>query len=541
MKGRFNHKHKWKKTKRRLQGHSSSRFSKTAPILAQLERVIKRLSPSWQACIPLATLIVLVWGYAAVAQDAPPATTDKVTQDLQSLRVGMDTLWVSIAAFLVFFMNAGFCMLETGFCRQKNAVNVLAKNLIVFALSTLAFWAIGFGLMFGDGNPFFGTNGWFLSGADNSPAIGDAYQGVFSALNWTGVPLGAKFLFQLVFAGTAATIVSGAVAERIKFVDFLIFSLLLVGIAYPITGHWIWGGGWLAKAGFWDFAGSTVVHAVGGWAALMGAAFLGPRLGKYQNGVSVAMPGHNMSIATLGTLILWLGWFGFNPGSTMAVSPSIAHIALTTNLAGSVGGIAATITAWLYLGKPDLSMIINGILAGLVGITASCAFVSLPWAAVIGLVAGVTVVFSVTFFDKIRIDDPVGATSVHLVCGIWGTLAVGLFAEGPGGALNLYEDGLGPVRGLLLGGGFQQTLSQLIGIVSVGGITVLLSTIFWVALKATLGIRVSAEEEIKGLDISEHGMEAYSGFLKEADGTGLGDANIGGSAQQPGNLSSRPY
>ncbi len=542
MKGRLTHKYKWKNTKKRISGHSRSRFNRNIPILAQLEQTIKQLTPSWQACIPLAILIVLVWGYAAVAQDAPPANTDKVTQDLQSLRVGMDTLWVSIAAFLVFFMNAGFCMLETGFCRQKNAVNVLAKNLIVFAISTVAFWAIGFALMFGDGNPFFGTNGWFLSGADNSPATGDAYQGIFSALNWTGVPLGAKFLFQLVFAGTAATIVSGAVAERIKFVDFLIFSLLLVGIAYPITGHWIWGGGWLAKAGFWDFAGSTVVHAVGGWAALMGAAFLGPRLGKYYNGVSVAMPGHNMSIATLGTLILWLGWFGFNPGSTMAVSPSIAHIALTTNLAGSLGGITATVTAWLYLGKPDLSMIINGILAGLVGITASCAFVSLPWAAVIGAIAGIIVVFSVTFFDRIKIDDPVGATSVHLVCGVWGTLAVGLFAEGPGGALNLYEESLGPIRGLLLGGGFQQVWSQIIGIVSVGGITVLLSTIFWLALKATLGIRVTAEEEIQGLDISEHGMEAYSGFLKEADNTGLDDTSgRGDMTKRPGDLSSRLY
>ncbi len=210
MKVKVTHKPKWKQTKRRVYGNSSSRHKNNIPIfLARLERAIKQLTPSWQACIPLAILIVMVWSYAAVAQDAPPATTDKVTQDLQSLRVGMDTLWVSIAAFLVFFMNAGFCMLETGFCRQKNAVNVLAKNLIVFAISTVAFWAIGFGLMFGDGNPFFGTNGWFLSGADNSPATGDAYQGVFSALNWTGVPLGAKFLFQLVFAGTAATIVSG--------------------------------------------------------------------------------------------------------------------------------------------------------------------------------------------------------------------------------------------------------------------------------------------------------------------------------------------
>lgn len=512
------------------------------PLLTQLERAVKRLSPIWQACIPLAALIVMLWGYAAVAQDTAPATQDKVTQELQSLKVGLDTLWVSIAAFLVFFMNAGFGMLETGFCRQKNAVNVLAKNLIVFALSTLAFWAIGFGLMFGDGNPFFGTNGWFLSGADNSPATGDSYQGVFSALNWTGVPLAAKFFFQLVFAGTAATIVSGAVAERIKFVDFLIFSLLLVGIAYPITGHWIWGGGWLAKAGFWDFAGSTVVHSVGGWAALMGAAFLGPRIGKYQDGVSVAMPGHNMSIATLGCLILWFGWFGFNPGSTMAVSPSIAHIAVTTNLAGALGGIAATVTAWLYLGKPDLSMIINGILAGLVGITASCAFVSLPWSAVIGLVAGIIVVFAVTWFDSIRIDDPVGATSVHLICGIWGTLAVGLFAEGPGGALNLYEDGLGPARGLLLGGGLTQIWAQFLGVISVGGITVLLSTIFWLVLKAILGIRVSTEEELAGLDIGEHGMEAYSGFLKETDSSGFGDAgDFGGVGKQGGGISSNPF
>lgn len=528
--------------KRRLSTLGEIRLDRTLPFLAQLKLAVKRLAPTWQACIPLAVLIVLIWGYAAVAQDAAPATQDKVTQDLQSLRVGLDTLWVSIAAFLVFFMNAGFCMLETGFCRQKNAVNVLSKNLVVFALSTIAFWAIGFGLMFGDGNPFFGTNGWFLIGADNSPATGDAYQGVFSALNWTGVPLAAKFFFQLVFAGTAATIVSGAVAERIKFIDFLIFSLLLVGIAYPITGHWIWGGGWLAKAGFWDFAGSTVVHSVGGWGALMGAALLGPRFGKYQNGTSIAMPAHNMSIAALGCLILWFGWFGFNPGSTMAVSPSIAHIAVTTNLAGSLGGIAATVTAWLYLGKPDLSMIINGVLAGLVAVTAPCAFVSLPWSAVIGLIAGVIVVFAVTFFDRIRIDDPVGAISVHLICGIWGTLAVGLFAEGPAGALNLYEEGLGPARGFLLGGGFAQLWAQFLGVISVGGMTVLLTTIFWLVLKATLGIRVSPEEEFEGLDIGEHGMEAYGGFLKEPDMTGFADAGSPKDmGKRTGDASSNPY
>lgn len=536
---KLNHKKKWKNNKRRLYANRNVRFSQTVPIFAQLKLAIKRLSPSWQACIPLATLIVLAWGYAAVAQDAAPAAEGPTTAEL---KVALDTLWVALAAFLVFFMNAGFGMLETGLCRQKNAVNILAKNLIVFALATVAYWAIGFALMFGDGNPFIGLNGFFLSGADNSPATGDAYQGVFGALSWAGVPLAAKFLFQLVFAGTAATIVSGAVAERIKFVDFLIFSLLLVGISYAITGHWIWGGGWLAGAGFWDFAGSTVVHSVGGWAALMGAALLGPRIGKYQNGQSIALPAHNMSIATLGCLILWLGWFGFNPGSTMAADPNaITHIALTTNLAGSVGGIAATITAWLYLGKPDLSMIINGVLAGLVGVTASCAFINLGSAFIIGLVAGILVVFAVTFFDKIRIDDPVGAISVHLVCGFWGTLAVGLFAVGPD-VYSWYTADLGPARGLFLGGGLGQFITQLLGALAVGGMTVLLTTTFWLVLKAISGIRVSPEEEINGLDIGEHGMEAYSGFVKEPGPGEFSSSSIhGATVGRPGDMSSRPY
>ncbi|MBW4543086.1 MAG: ammonium transporter [Symplocastrum torsivum CPER-KK1] len=522
---------------RRRSSNRSAQFRRVTSSFKELKTAIKRLTPSWQACIPLAVIIVLVWSYAASAQ--APAAEGPTTADL---KVGLDTMWVMIAGMLVFFMNAGFGMLETGFCRQKNAVNVLAKNLIVFALSTIAFWAIGFGLMFSDGgglNSFMGTGGFFLSGADNSPATGDAYQGVFGSLNWTGVPLLAKFFFQLVFAGTAATIVSGAVAERIKFVDFLIFSLLLVGIAYPITGHWIWGGGWLAQAGFYDFAGSTVVHSVGGWAALMGAAFLGPRLGRYQDGQVAALPGHNMSIATLGCLILWLGWFGFNPGSTMAVDPNaIAHIAITTNTAGAFGGVAATVTAWLYLGKPDLSMIINGILAGLVGVTASCAFINVPSAAIIGLIAGVLVVFSVGFFDKLRIDDPVGATSVHLVCGIWGTLAVGLFSVGPNvvlhGGTPLYTTG--PAAGLLFGGGISQLWPQILGILSVGGMTVLLSTIFWVALKATLGVRVTPEEELDGLDIGEHGMEAYSGFVKEAGPGGLSRSSMSGLQGNAGEI-----
>src|SRR5919106_3708049 len=238
--------------------------------------------------------------------------------DAVSTKVALDTLWVVVAACLVFFMNAGFAMLETGLCQSKNAVNILAKNFIVFAVSSLAFWVIGFGLMFGDGTPLLGLSGWLLKGADNSPAMGEAYAGVFTSLNWTGVPLSAKFFFQLVFAGTAATIVSGAVAERVKFLSFIVFSFLLVAVIYPVGGHWAWGGGWLASAGFRDFAGSTVVHSIGGWAALTGVLLLGPRMGKFKDGRIHPIPGHNMSLATLGTFILWLGWFGFNPGSTMA-------------------------------------------------------------------------------------------------------------------------------------------------------------------------------------------------------------------------------
>lgn len=475
-------------------------------------RWFNRLPLSWKACVPLAFAILLVWNVAAVAQDAT-TTEDAV----KTLTVGLDTVWVMVAGMLVVFMNAGFGMLETGFCRQKNAVNVLAKNLIVFALSTIAFWVIGFSLMFSDGSPFVGgLGGMLLGGADNSPATGDDYKGIFSALSWTGVPLAAKFFFQLAFAGTAATIVSGAVAERIKFVDFLIFSLLFVGIAYPITGHWVWGGGWLAGAGFWDFAGSTVVHMMGGVGALVGAIFLGARRGRYlEDGSVTAMPGHNMGIATLGCLILWLGWFGFNPGSTMGVGngASIAHIAVTTNIAAAFGGILATITAWLVLGKPDLSMIINGILAGLVAITAPCAWVTAPTAAFIGAVGGVLVVFAVSLFDKLKIDDPVGAISVHMVNGIWGTLAVCL-AVGPdnptyaGTALE-YAAGGGP------NAGFAQLGTQLLGVVSVFAFTALISSVFWGVLKVTLGIRVTEQEEYEGLDIAEHGMEAYSGFAKE--------------------------
>jgi len=467
---------------------------------------------NWSSCLILVTIILLGWTNAAAAQSAnasPPAA-------IGQLKVMLDAIWVVITALLVFFMNAGFAMLETGLCRQKSAVNVLAKTLIGFALTTVAFWTLGFGLMFGDGTPFLGTNGWLLQGSDNSPMIAADYQGIFSALSWAAVPLNAKFFFHLALAGISAAIVSGAIAERVKFIAFLIFSLLLVGFCYPVTGHWVWGGGWLAAAGFSDFAGATVVHSVGGWAALTGTVILGPRLGHYlDEGRTIAMPGHNMAIATLGCFILWLGWFGFNSGATLAADPNaITHIILTTNTGAAFGGTAATATAWLYLGKPDLSVIINGILAGLVGITASCAFVSLGSAAVIGAISGILVVFAVTFFDQLRIDDPVGAISVHLVCGIWGTLALGLFAVGPD-VYTWYSAQGGPVTGFLLGGGLGALSSQILGILAVAGFTVLFSTAIWLVLQATLGIRVSPEAEVAGLGIAEHGMEAYSGFQKE--------------------------
>ena len=424
-------------------------------------------------------------------------------------KVILDTLWVLFTAMLVFFMNLGFGMVESGFARSKNAVNILSKNFIVFAISSLAFWVVGWGLMFSDGNDFLGLSGIYgLSGADNSPASGDEYSGVYSAISWATVPLLAKFFFQLVFAGTAATIVSGAVAERIKYISFIVFSFVLVGFLYPTTGHWIWGGGWLAKLGFWDFAGSTVVHSVGGWAALTGAIILGPRIGKYRDGKISPIPGHNMTSATLGALVLWLGWFGFNPGSTMAADPSsIARICITTNSAAIAGILSSTAVAWIVLGKPDLSMTINGCLAGLVAITAPCAFVSVESSLIIGAVAGALVVFAVISFDKIKIDDPVGAISVHLVNGIFGTLALGLFAQDslmPGTTGN----------GLFFGGGFNLFTNQVIGVAAVGVFTFIVSFIVWMIIKKIIGLRVSEAEEIEGLDVGEHGMEAYPDFEK---------------------------
>jgi len=449
---------------------------------------------------------------AAGANEAAPAGT--VTQEAldalkNSMQVGVDTAWVLFTAFLVFFMNLGFAMVESGLCRAKNTVNILSKNFIVFALSSVSFWVIGWGLMFGNGNSFAGLEGlFFAGGADNSPAMGDAYKGAYTALNWTGIPMWAKFFFQLVFAGTAATIVSGAVAERIKFHSFIAFSFILVAVMYPITGHWIWGGGWLQSLGMFDFAGSTVVHSVGGWSALAGVILLGSRLGKYRADGSVnPVLGHNMSTATLGGIVLWFGWFGFNPGSTMGVGDgsAIAHVAMTTNTAAAMAVISSTATSWLMQKKPDLSMIINGALAGLVAITAPCAFVSIGSSAVIGLIAGLLVVFAVFMFDKLKIDDPVGALSVHLVNGVFGTLAVGLFAQDK-------ITGTATGNGLLFGGGFKLLIAQLTGVVAVGLFTFAVAFVVWYIIKQVMGLRVSREEELSGLDLGEHGTKAYPDF-----------------------------
>ncbi len=422
-------------------------------------------------------------------------------------KVMLDTMWVLITAFLVFFMNLGFAAVESGFARAKNCVNIMSKNFIVFAASSLGFLFLGWGLMFGDGNGFMGLSGlFFAGGADNSPATGDAYNGVYSAISWTGVPLWAKFFFQLVFCGTAATIVSGVVAERIKYVSFIVFTFAMAMFIYPIVGHWIWGGGFLAGLGMFDFAGSTVVHSVGGWAALAGVLLLGPRIGKYDNGRIKAIPGHNLSLATVGTFVLWFGWFGFNPGSTMAADPgAIAHIAVTTNAAAAAAIMSATILSWILMGKPDLGMTLNGALAGLVAITAPCAFVGVGSALIIGLIAGILVVLSVRMFDKLRLDDPVGALSVHLVNGVFGTLAVGLFAQDK-------ITGTATGDGLFFGGGFKLLGAQAAGVGATAIFVFGAAIAIWAIIKAVMGIRVSREEEIRGLDLGEHGNEAYNGF-----------------------------
>lgn len=430
-------------------------------------------------------LLPLIFAGIAISAGAEEHTS-------ASNAVAIDTIWTLMAAFLVFFMQAGFAMVETGFTRAKNACNIMMKNLMDFAVGSIAFWAIGFGIMFGSSVlGIFGTSGFFLSTGD--PSTGE---GLWQFAYW---------IFQAVFAATAATIVSGAMAERTKFNSYLTYSAIITALIYPIVGHWIWGGGWLSAKGFIDFAGSTVVHSTGGWAALAGALILGPRLGKYSpDGRSNAFPGHNIPLASLGVFILWFGWFGFNAGSTTSgTNLNIATIAVTTNLAAAAGSISAMMFVWMRFGKPDVSMTLNGALAGLVGITAGCANVSPLSAVIIGTIAGILVVISVEFIDKVlKIDDPVGAISVHGVCGAWGTLAVGLFAEQKFGGIN----------GLFHGGGIAQLSTQILGVASVFVWVFSSAFILFFVIKSTMGLRTTDEEQLKGLDIGEHGMEAYAGF-----------------------------
>ncbi len=429
--------------------------------------------------------------------EAEPPTAESNAEAISSAAITLDTVWVLLASILVMFMQAGFALLETGFTRSKNAVNILMKNLMDFCFGTLVYWIVGFAIMFGAGNLLFGKSGFFLNDTG----------GTFDSLSWSTVPLECKYFFQLVFAATAATIVSGAMAERTKFVAYILYSIVITAFIYPVVGHWIWGVGWLAEMGMWDFAGSTVVHSTGGWLALAGAVMLGPRIGKYNpDGSPNFIAGHSMPLATLGVFILWFGWFGFNPGSTMGAVTDIAHIATTTNLAAATGAVAAMLTAWWMFKKPDISMAINGVIGGLVAVTASCAFVSGGSAIWIGLIAGVLVVLSVVFFDKVvHVDDPVGAVSAHAVCGSWGTLALGLFAQ------DRFSPGT-TGDGLFFGGGFKLLSIQALGVLSVFSWCMAAGFTLFYVIKHLVGLRVSREEELRGLDIDEHGMEAYSGF-----------------------------
>lgn len=433
----------------------------------------------------LLTLFVLVLPITAGAAEETAASAVEVARD--ELQTNINIVWTCIAAFLVFFMQAGFAMVETGFTRAKNAVNILMKNLMDFSIGSIAFFLVGFGLMFGQTNGLFGTTLFGLSGVEPG-----------TDWNWTFL------IFQTVFAATAATIVSGAMAERTKFTGYLVYSFFITLFIYPIFGSWAWGGlldggGWLEKLGFLDFAGSTVVHSIGGWLALAGAVVLGPRVGKYgPDGKPRAILGHNLPLAALGVFILWFGWFGFNPGSTTTGDGSIGYIAVTTNLSAAAGAIVAMMTAWVLLKKPDASMALNGALAGLVAITAPCDGVSPIGAILIGSVGGVLVVLSVLFIDHVlKVDDPVGAVSVHGVCGAWGTLSAGLF--------NLES-------GLFYGGGLGQLGVQALGVVTAFAWAFGLGLGLFYLIKVTIGLRVSEEEEQKGLDIGEHGMEAYAGF-----------------------------
>ena len=429
--------------------------------------------------IPLIGLAVLVLAEPAFAQDEGGVST-----------VGLDTLFVLVSAFLVFLMQAGFGMLEAGFIRAKNTCNILTKNFLDYCMASLGFFVFGYAIMFSEGNPFFGTSGFFLVGAESA----------------ADVPLWAFWLFQAAFCGAAATIVAGGMAERMKFPAYLAYSFIISAFIYPVVGHWTWGGGWLAQLDFFDFAGSTVVHLTGGATALVGAMILGPRLGRFNaDGSSNPIPGHSVPLASLGVFILWFGWFGFNPGSNLAVGDgeAISLIAINTNLAAASAAVTTTFISWILFGKPDLFFTMNGALAGLVSITAPCAVVSPAAAIWIGVTGGFVIVLGEGLLRIIKVDDPCGAFPVHGLCGIWGTLTVGLWGR----------ESLGLAReGLFYGGGFEQLGIQALGTFASGIFVFLSMGLVFIAIKAVLGLRVDRMEEIRGLDMNEHGMESYTGF-----------------------------
>lgn len=433
-----------------------------------------------------------------MAQEGTELT--QINHNIMDLATGLDTVWMLLAAMLVFFMQPGFALVEAGFTRTKNTANILMKNFVDFMVGSLLFWIIGFGLMFGLGD-FVGTP-HFMNLASMEEIINN------------GLPIEGFLIFQTVFCATSATIVSGAMAERTKFSMYLIYTIAISVLIYPVSGHWTWGGGWLCNGsegsfmqrifgyGFHDFAGSTVVHSVGGWIALVGAAILGPRLGKYgKDGKSKAIPGHNLTIAALGVFILWFGWFGFNPGSQLAASTetdriAISHVFLTTNLAACAGGFSSLLLSWVKYGKPSLSLTLNGILAGLVGVTAGCDLVSPLGATIIGLICGVVMIYSVEIIDhKLKIDDPVGASSVHGVCGSLGTILTGFLAVD---------------NGVLYGGGFGFLGAQIFGVLVVGAWAAFMGWLIFTLLDKLFGLRVNKRVEEEGLDIYEHGESAYN-------------------------------
>jgi ammonium transporter, Amt family len=448
--------------------------------------------------------LLLVLPVLALAEDVPITAGD--------VQNNLNFVWTMVAAFLVFLMQAGFSMVEAGFTRAKNACNILMKNMMDFSVGAIAFWSVGFGLMFGVSNGFFGTSGFFFSdfGSEQDP--------------WTF----AFWMFQVVFCATAATIISGAVAERTKFSAYLIYSAFVSALIYPVFGSWAWGslyhgGGWLEGLGFIDFAGSTVVHSVGGWLGLAGAIVAGPRLGKYTiSGKVTPIPGHNIPLAALGVFLLWFGWYGFNPGSTTTGDSSIALIAVTTTLAAAAAAIAAMMTTWIKYGKSDIGMTLNGALAGLVGITAGCANVSPLSSVIIGAVAGILVVFSVLFFDKIKVDDPVGAVSVHGVCGAWGTIAAGLFDTA--------------------GFSLKTVWVQLLGIGAAFAWAMAAGLILFKIIDLVIGMRVSKEEEMAGLDYTEHRASSYPDFKTSyLGGAGTPGGVIGSEKVEfDSNVASRP-